>query len=52
MHEHYKGLMEVWYCHKLFWTLSVIGRVVVIKISTADMTAFALDILIAGVSLC
>jgi len=50
LHEHYKGLQEVWYCHKLFWSLSALGSLLVIKFSTSDIIALVLDISIAFAS--
>ncbi|TNV82836.1 hypothetical protein FGO68_gene10408 [Halteria grandinella] len=49
--QHFKGHDQVWYCHRLFWGLSALGSVSVIKFSVDGWYSLLLDFLLFSISL-
>ena len=47
LYQHFRGLREVWYCHKLFFGLSLLGSVLVVKIEAQDWLTLFLDLCVA-----
>lgn len=47
LYQHYRGLREVWYCHKLFWGISLVCSILVIRLDTEDVIGLVIGITVA-----